>query len=238
MLLEKEEMLKQRIQSIEAMLNATLGRDATSPLGRPVESGGTDVNVTMEELLSAHVENSPLVKEKEKMVAAAEAKVKMAEKEYYPDFTVNAGYFMRGGGFEDMWSLTTAINIPIFYRTKQRQAVAEARAALSISEHELLATKTMLSSTIKDNYSMMKTAEKLMELYRNGLVPKAYQDFEAALAGYTTGKVEAITVINRLKALLDFETSYWGQFVEREKAIARIESIAGISGPGSAVKEK
>ena len=32
MLLEKEEMLKQKIQSSEAMLNATLGRDIYSPL--------------------------------------------------------------------------------------------------------------------------------------------------------------------------------------------------------------
>ena len=37
MLLEKEEMLKQKIQSIEAMLNTTVGRDVNAPLGRPAE---------------------------------------------------------------------------------------------------------------------------------------------------------------------------------------------------------
>ena len=35
MLLEKEEMLKQKIQSTEAMLNTTIGRDVDSPLERP-----------------------------------------------------------------------------------------------------------------------------------------------------------------------------------------------------------
>ena len=35
MLLEREEMEKQKIQSLKAMLNASLGRDALSPLGRP-----------------------------------------------------------------------------------------------------------------------------------------------------------------------------------------------------------
>ena len=35
MLLEKEEMLRQKIQSLEAMMNATVGRDVNSPLGRP-----------------------------------------------------------------------------------------------------------------------------------------------------------------------------------------------------------
>lgn len=234
MLLEKEEMQRQRIQSFEAMLNTTIGRDVNSPLGRPIEPSYVPHGRRLEELVTITYENSPEIKSKKKMIGAAEAKVKMAELEYYPDFTINAGYFNRGGGqFEDMWSLTTTINIPIFYKTKQRQAVNEARASLSEARHELEATKLMIASNIRDNYSMLKTAENLMELYKNGLIPKTYQDFEAAIAGYVTGKVEAITVINRLKALLDFETLYWRQFVEREKAIAKIEAITGVSDSGS-----
>ncbi len=232
MLLEKEEMQRQKIQSFEAMLNTTVGRDVNSPLGRPVEALSTAYTYSMDELLIAAYENSPEIKSREKMIAAAEARIKMAEREYYPDFTLSASLFKRAGEFEDMWSLTTTINIPIFYKTKQRQAVNEARSFLSETAHELEATKIMLSSSIRDNYSMLKTAEKLMELYKNGLIPKTYQDFEAALAGYVTGKVEAITVINRLKALLDFEILYWGQVVEREKAIARIEAITGIMDSG------
>ena len=238
MLLEREEMLQQKIQSTEAMLNATLGRDINAPLGRPEERTMTLLARNMQELITVHAENSPLVQEKAKMVSAAEAKVRMAEREYYPDFTLNAEYFRRGGEFMDMWSLTTTINIPIFYRTKQRQAVLEAKALLSGAEHELLAAKTMLASSIRDNYTMARSAERLMELYREGLIPKAYQDFESALSGYRTGKVEAITVISRLKALLDFETLYWGQFTEREKAVARLETITGGHNPGTGEKEK
>ena len=136
---------------------------------------------------------------------------------------------MSGGEFKDMWSLTTTINIPIFYKTKQKMAVLEAESALSEAKHELEAVKFMLSSNIRDNYSMLRTAEKLMELYKNGLIPKTYQDFELAISGYITGKVEAITVINRLKSLLDFEFLYWGQFTEREKATARLEAITAIN---------
>jgi hypothetical protein len=36
-------------------------------------------------------------------------------------------------------------------------------------------------------------------------------------------------VITRLKTFLDVEILYWNQFVEREKAIARIQAIANIS---------
>ena len=236
MLLEKEEMQKQKIQSIEAMLNAIVGRDVSSPLGRPVELSPT-YSRSMEELLSAAYQNSPEIKSKEKMIAASEAKVKMAQKEYYPDFTINAGYFKRAGEFLDMWNLTTTVNIPLFYKTKQRQAVFEAEANLSAARHELEATKFMISSGIRDNYSMYRSAEKLMELYRNGLIPKTYQDFESAIAGYTAGKIEAITAINRLKTLIDLEMSYWGQLVEREKAMTRFETIAGTLASGAEVQK-
>ncbi|MGC2062187.1 MAG: TolC family protein [Thermodesulfovibrionales bacterium] len=230
MLLEKEEMFRQKIQSSEAMLNLALGRDVTVVMGRPADQEGTDMHEPMEDLLNIHVNRAPFVQEKEKMVAAAALKIRMAEKEYYPDFTINAGYFKRAREFEDMWSLTTTINLPIFYRTKQRQAVLEAKALLAEAEHEVLAMRSMLSSTIRDNYSMMKSAERLMALYKDGLIPKTRQDFDAALAGYTSGKTEAITIISRLKALIDVESLYWGQFVEREKAIARLATVTGAKG--------
>ncbi len=229
MLLEKEEMLKQKIQSIEAMLNAAIGRDVNSPLGRPIEYASTIYPYNLDELLKISNGNSFEIKAKEKMAASTETKVQMAKREYYPDFTLNASYFARSSQFPDMWSLTTSINIPVFYKTKQRQAALEAEASFSEAKSELESTRLMLASDIRDNYSMLKTAERLMELYKNGLIPKTYQDFELALAGYTTGKVEAITVISRLKSLIDFELLYWERFVEREKAIARLEVLTGVN---------
>ena len=228
MLLEKEEMQKQKIQALEAMLNAVVGRDVNAPLDRPSEQTLSLQASSLEELLNKAYEHSPEIRARQRMVAAAEARVKMAEKEYYPDFTLAASYFNRGGGqFDDMWSLTTTINVPIFYRTKQRQAVLETKAALAESKRMLEATRLMVASAIRDTYSMWKTAERLMDLYKNGLMPKTYQDFEAALAGYTNGKTEAITVINRLKALIDFETLYWAQVTELEKASARFAAMTG-----------
>jgi len=227
MLLEKEEMLRQKIQSLEAMMNATVGRDVNSPLGRPGEPGQTAFSMTMDELIRTAYENSPEINAKKKMAEAAGAKVKMAEKEFYPDFTINATYALKGRQFPDMWSMSAAVNIPLFYKTKQRPAVQEAEQSLSEAVHDIEAVKIMTASVIRDNYSMLRSSERLMDIYKNGLIPKTYQDIELALSGYVTGKVEAITVISRLKSLIDFEFLYWGQFAEREKAIARLHASTG-----------
>jgi outer membrane protein, heavy metal efflux system len=125
----------------------------------------------------------------------------------------------------DMGSLTATINIPIFYKDKQDQAVLEANANLLGAKRELSSTQYMLFSAIRENYSMAETGGKLMALYKEGVNPKINQDFQLALSGYAAGKVEAITAISRLKALLDTELLYWSQYVEREKAIARLEAL-------------
>ncbi len=230
MLLEKEEMLRQKIESMDAVLNAAVGRPAGSQLGRPSDQPAANLTYTLEELFNIANEKSPELKADDRMIEAAEAKVAFAKKDYYPDFTVTASYFPRGNGFEDMWSLTAGVTIPIFYRTKQRQAVNEAEASLNAARSEKEATRLMIASTIRDNYATVTAAKKLMSLYKDGLIPKSRQDIELALSGYTTGTVDALTVITRIKAIIDFETSYWGQFAEREKAIARLEASANLPG--------
>jgi len=227
MLMEKEEMFKQKIQFLEAMLRAVLGRGAGGSVGRPAEPLPEMFVSTRDDVLQMADQHSPEIRSKEKKVEAANSRFRLAEKEYYPDFNVNAGYFNRKGGFKDMWSATTTLNIPLYYNTRQKPAVMEAKAYLVQAKQELVAVKLMTSAAVQDNFSMIKTAEKLMDLYRNGLIPKNTQDVEAAFAGYSTGRTDAIVVISRLKALLDYESLYWNQFVEREKALARLHAVTG-----------
>jgi outer membrane protein, heavy metal efflux system len=238
MLLEKEQMLRQKIQSVEAMLRATLGRKDTIPLERPVDPVYRVYPFTSEEAVNIAINNSSDIKSKNIMLEAAGYKVAMAEKEYYPDFTVNTQYSRRAGPFMDMYSATVTMNIPIFRKTKLEPAVNEAKASVVQAEQELKAARLMIASAVQDNVSMVRSSEKLMELYKNGLIPKNTQSIESAITGYSTGGTEMITVISLSKALLDYEILYWNQFVEREKAVARLEAITESPAHGSGGDER
>jgi cobalt-zinc-cadmium efflux system outer membrane protein len=227
MILEKEEMQKQRVQALQGMLNSAVGRTADAPLGRPVPPAYTPYTSTLEEALSAAEEGSPEIDSRRKMVGGAEAKVKLANKEYYPDVTVGATYFMKGGGFVDWWALTFAVNLPVFYKSKQQQALYEAQSGLSQVKRELSAAELRISSAIRENHSMVRSADNLMKLYKEGLIPKTDQDVQLAFSNYVTGKTDALTVITRIKNLLDYDQQYWVQFAAREKAIARLDELSG-----------
>ena len=227
MLLEKETMLKQKLEALDAAMNTTIGRTADAPLGRPSDLPHVDLTYSLIELIEMADEQSPELKSLDKKIDAAEIKVAITKKDYYPDFTITGSYFPRGNNFEDMWSLTTTINIPLFHLAKQRQAVNEAEESLNEARSQKQSTRLMLASAIRENYTMIEASDKLMSLYRDGLIPKSYQDVELSLSGYKTGSVDALTVITRLKAVIDYEISYWSQFAEHEKAVARIEAITG-----------
>lgn len=225
MLLEKEEMFKQKIQSLEAMLRAAIGREDANPLGRPSDPVYQPFYLDAGEAVKTALSNSPEIKARNKIIEAADTKLRMAQREYYPDFSINAAYSNRSGDFMDMWSATATINIPLYFKTKQEPAVMEAKAFHKQAKQELEAVKLMISAAIQDNFSMLRSAETLMDLYTNGLIPKNTQDVDLALTEYTNGRTDLIVVISRLKTLLDYEILYWNQFVEREKAIARLQAI-------------
>jgi outer membrane protein, heavy metal efflux system len=227
MLREREEMFRQKIQSVEAMLGLTLGREDTTPLGRPTTIADTPLDRKVEELIKTAYEGSPEIQTKQKLLAVAEAKTRMAKRETFPDVTVTAQTNQRGGEFTSMYSLMTSLNIPIYYKWKQEPAFLEATAAFQEAKHDLEATRIMTTANIRDSYAMAAAAERLMKLYRTALVPRASQDFEAALTGYVTGKSDALTVINRLRTFLDVEILSWTQFVEKQKAMARLDALTG-----------
>ncbi|MCE5263670.1 MAG: TolC family protein [Deltaproteobacteria bacterium] len=232
MLRERETMLKQKIQSLEAMLSLTIGREKPAAFGRPKPVPLDTYLPDEAELIQKAYGRSPEIKNRERMVAAAEARVEMLKREYYPDFTLMGSLQQRPGEFSNMWSVTTTVNVPIFYKTKQEPAVREAQAAVEGAKHELEAVRIMTASGVRDNLSMFRAAENLMALYRNALIPKASQDFDLALSGYGTGKSDVLTVITRLKSYLDYDLLYQGQLTERAKAVARIEALTEPALPG------
>ena len=229
MIIEKGEMLKQKRETLEGMLNLAVGRDVRSPLGKPSVLEETRLDASLDELIKTAQENSPEIRVRERMAAGADAKVSMARREYFPDVTVTAGVDTRAAPYTNMYKLLAGINLPVFFKSKQEPAVQEALAAQKEVQQDLEGTRLMVASGIRENFAMVSSAKRLTELYRNALIPKSKQDFEAALANYSAGRGDALTVMTRLKSLLEFELQYWNQVVEREKAIARIEVLTGES---------
>lgn len=226
MLLEKEEMLRQKIQSLEAMLLAVVGRTNGEALPKPAEPQYRPFDMDLQKTLEMAVEHSPEMQSRRRMIEAAETRLSMTRKEYFPDYAIGGSYFNRAGDFPDMWAATVTFNIPLYFYTKQKPAEMEARANIDLARRELEATRLMIEASVRDNHSMLRSSERLIEIYSQGLLPKSRQDIEQTLTAYSTGRLEAVSVISRVKTLLDYESQYWLSRMEREKALARLHAVA------------
>ena len=224
-LLTQEEQWKNRIRIDESQLNALLARESGSPIKKPEELSPTTLPYNLNELTELAYKNSPELMARAMILTQQNSRVQLAKREAFPDFTVNGGVFPRGGEFTTMWMLTTTFNLPIYYYQKQKNAIREAEATTVETAYNLDTTRFDLSSNIRENYSTITASDRLIKIYKSGLIARTVQDFELSLIGYVTGKNDSLAVINTLRNLIDYETSYWEQFVEREKAIARIEAL-------------
>ncbi len=227
MLIENEAMAKGRRDSAEAMIKRETGDTSTNPLARPAIVPPSAFAYTLEGLVKRAETNAPELSERQQMVLAAEKRLVRAKKEAWPDITLMPQYFNLGNGMEDMWALTASIPLPIFHKQKQGAAIAESSWNLVSAKKELESSRFKVTSEIRDSLAMITSSERVMELYRNALIPKARQNVDAALALFASGRMNASEALATLKAPFDYELNSWQQQVQREKAIARIKVLTG-----------
>lgn len=226
MAMEQKIMYRQKIKALEAMINSLIGKEPSSPLGIP-EDRFTDKKEFEETGLYGIAMDSPDIKELKSLIESKEYKFKTARLEYFPDITLSAEVSLKPEPYEDMWMLSLSFNIPLFYRTKQKNMVLEARSEIDEAQHRLEALKQMVKTNIVDTLSMLRASEELLGLYRDAFIPKAEQGLEASLSAYRTGKIELTQVIKAVNSLIDYRLNYWRQVAEREKALARLERLCG-----------
>ncbi len=228
MILERQEMAKQKVEALNAMLSSETGTQTNLSFDMNAEYQATPFPYSLDDLIKRAEEASPDIMMQKNMIEAQTRTLQIAEKDALPDVTLNASYMNKGGGFDDMWSLTASLPIPVFYANKQKNQIEGAGLVRAAAEREMEGARLMAVSLIRDNYSMIRTADRLMEIYKKALIPKTKQDIDSVLARFASGKSNSMQMISRLKQPLEFELSYYQQFANREKAIARINSVTGI----------
>jgi len=249
MLLERVEMARQKLQIAEGQVNAQLGRDVLTPVPRPAEPSKAPYKESLDTLLAKASFDAPDTKTRQKRLEKAQTKVTAAKQEFFPDVTLTAGYGSKGyklaqspttssedasgpsgqsQRWGDMWSGAVSVTIPLYFWTKQAEGLKESKADLSEAQRDLESIKNLTSAAIRENFVMVKTAERIADLYTVGTIPKTRQDFELAMAGYAGGKGDISGVVARLKTYLDSEVQYWTQLTDKQKAVARLEGLTGL----------
>jgi outer membrane protein TolC len=220
----KKVQLEREKNARRAEINSLVNRSPGSPLPRPADLLPMPVPAKLEELYAAARENSPMLRRDEKMIQRAELAVNLARKEYYPDFTLNGGYYNMGG-MPDMYMFRADFKIPLYFFRKQRAAVTEQAQTLAQSRRTYEATNQNLHFRIQDDYLMAQTSEQLVRLYGQSVIPQASLTLESSLFSYETGAVDFLTVFMNYITVVEYEMNYYEELQNFYLALARLEEM-------------
>ncbi len=219
--------MEQEKRSREAELNALRSSPPDAPLGRPEPAPSRRLPIGLEELTRQAREHSPLLAREEKMIQRAELAVNLARKDYYPDYTVSAGYFHMGR-MPDMYQLRVDFKLPAQFWRKQRAGVAEQVHQLGAARHSLVAAGQALMFRIRDEHLIAESSARLMEIYTTTVLPQASLALESAIPAYEAGRVEFLTLLTGFLTVLDYQEKFHEEMLRYQVALARLEEMTGI----------
>ncbi len=230
-MLDMQITLKQQRKSLEANLNYLLSRPGNTPVGTIPDFALPEVKLTVEQLSVIAAEKRPQVKSLTSLASKGEASHRLAQKEFYPDFNLSFEYMFRQEAMGDpgynMFTLGVTFNLP-FRQERRRAMLAESAAETSMSTEELSSLKNSISYAINDTFAQMDRRRKLVELYKDGIIPQAEQSLESAVISYRVNKVDFLTLLDGRMTLFSYERELYESQAEYMMKLAQLEAAVGM----------
>lgn len=220
-------VLEQQEDTARVRLNTLLFRDPEAALGPPAAVPPAPFDQTLEQLYELAGANDAELQRQQKLVEREQVTVALARKDYVPDLSVGWMYQQRPG-MPDMNGATFSVNIPIFFKSKQRERVKEAQLELESTARARDDRKTTLSFEVKEQYLAARAAAELVKLYSQGVVPQSSLALESSMAAYEVGTADFLTVITNFTTVLDYETEYYRELANQRIALAKLEALVGV----------
>jgi outer membrane protein TolC len=227
MLLQKLTMLEQQRATAQARLNALMGRDSDTSLPPATDvSNYTPLAYSLDELYKLARSGDPEYQKMQKMIERNQLAINLAQKSSTPDLSVGYMYQQRPM-MPDMYGMTFTVNIPIFYKSKQREEVRQAKEEELSSVSARENRQNELYFDLKQNYLAAKASENLLKLYAQGVVPQSSLALESSLSSYQVGSVDFLTVMGNFTTVLNYQTDYYRELANYQTALARMEAVTG-----------
>lgn len=232
-LLEQQITLQGLRRNSSAQLNALLNQPTTRPLTLPSRVALSLPTLVNENNLLEQAEQSRAVlNAKRDLVNAAQSRLDLAKKDYYPDLNVGVAYSGRdntltGVDRADFVSFKLSANLPIFFNDKQDKAVDQKTSEWLQQKYALQDEINRVHTQISQHYSDFVRSKQQFILFKDGIIPQARQTVSSMLAGYQVSKVDFLNLVRSQITLFNYEMQYWQVFAEANQALAQLLAAVG-----------
>jgi outer membrane protein TolC len=235
-LMDQEIQLKAMRRNQAIKLNILMDRPANDVIVLPDQVSKLMPALADENALYLQAESSrPLLKKMETKIEAAQSRLDLAKRDYYPDFKLGVTYGDRtgdnpppmGGSRSDFFSVMVGVKVPLYSGRKQSKAVSQRSSELQMNRYALLDEKGLVMAAISSAVTDYQEAKQQFSLYGSGIVPQAQQTVQSMLAGYQVSEVDFLNLVRSQMTLFNYELQYWKALSDAKRALARLEAAVG-----------
>ena len=213
--------------NIQARLNTLLSRPAMTALAEPASlrplpaPAQLDYTALEKKLLA----RNPQLLIADARIKAAEKSRDLAYNNRFPGFTLGVAPTQSGGAIKT-WDLMVELNIPLQQGSRRSQEY-EAESMLEASGARKKALLNRMLSDLSESISSLETARRTESLTATQLLPQAELNYQSALAGYETGKVDFAILLDAQRQILKARQQQLKAQLEEQLRLAEIERLLG-----------
>lgn len=172
-------------------------------------------------------------------IAAEEATLALAQKEFYPDFEPFFMYDRFMGNVSDNRDLAAMLgvrlNLPVYGR-RRYGAIAEAEARIGQRRAELAKQTDRVNFQVLEAHARVQQSERSVQLYHDTILRAAEANVKAAQSAYTTGKIPFLSLIEAQRNVVNLRDRYYQTLAEYFRRRAALErAVGGPLSPSSPV---
>jgi cobalt-zinc-cadmium efflux system outer membrane protein len=224
---EKLRLEREQKQTL-ARINEMRGQPADAAFGSPKATfDGT-------KKIDSDLREQPELKAFDAAVAAAGAEESAAKFAYAPDFVVQ-GMLMKPHAMvpEGMtssmpasnWGFMVGVNVPLFFAWKQAPLVSAARLDKEAASLERQSLENRLHTEVVDAREQYRTAQSVVELYKNSVIPNTKLAAENARTAYAAKRFPLAQYLEVLKAERTQDLELLAAKIDVEIAASRLENL-------------
>ena len=213
-----------QVQAAEAMLNASLGRDAGAAVPDLAPTSATRTVPSWSEVQGA-LATRPELAAGRADVARADADVLAMRDMFKPMATIRTGpssTMTDGRG----WMAMVGISLPL-WRDKLHAGVAEAEAMRAMSSADLRAMTRMIEGDAAVAVAELQAARERFLALTTDVLPRARMAIDPAVASYASGQLPLVSVIETVQALWLVQTDVIAADTELALAWVRLARALG-----------
>jgi outer membrane protein TolC len=220
------------VESARSHLNALLGRDPGAPLGPPIETDPMVVAWDVPTLLAKAHDSRPELKQALAQREAREYAVKAAQREAtWPSVTVGALYFPPTDAVPvQSYGASLSMSLPWLWGANGDRKEAE-RELSQAAATNVEAVRFPIDAEVVTAEANARSAAYRLQVLRDRTLPASRRSFDVAQAGFESGRIDLMTVLDARRSVVDVEHDVVMARSELDHALTDLEAAVGTELP-------